>query len=155
MKQTTSAQLSSRLTDAVRQSADPAGLGRALADLLPRCTLSVAANVPTAQIARRGRTHSIVFGRDFLRDELADDRDLLFVLLHEVYHSALGHLFPSRNDPLARAFPDCANVAADMLVNRAVCTRHFPEGVPFLARFYGPGIPDCLLKPAPGGGTDG
>lgn len=128
--------LEARILAAVEASADPERLRQDLELFLPVCTMGVSRAVETACIRRAGGRCRIEFGEAFLRDQLADGRDLLFVLLHEAFHHVLGHLValpPWLRSPRMR---DVANVAADMLVNRAVCTRFFPGGVPLLARMY-------------------
>lgn len=139
--------LEARVWRAVELSANPAGLAQALHNFLPRCTLTVRPDVPTARILREGDRIDVAFGAEFLARELADDRDFLFVLLHEVYHHVLGHLRIRPGDRLSRRCPHAANLAADMLVNSAVMSRFFPDGVPLLSRMYKGGLPACLLKP--------
>jgi hypothetical protein len=128
--------LEARILLAVGGCAEPDRLQADLDQFLPQCTLGVSSKIPTACIRRTGGRYRIEFGEAFLRDSLQDDRDLLFVLLHEAFHHVLGHLVglpPWLRQPRMQ---DVANIAADILVNRAVCQRFFPGGVPLLARMY-------------------
>lgn len=127
--------LEARILKAVAASRDPDDLRADLETFLPACTIGVSKRVPTACIRRTRDRYRIEFGRDFLQNELSDDTDLLFVLLHECFHHVLGHLTNSAatTDP---RLADAANIAADILVNAAVCRRFFPGGVPLLDRMY-------------------
>lgn len=119
-----------------------------IADFLPNCVFAVSDDVPTARISAVGGRIRIEFGAKFLDEELSDDRDFMFVLLHEIYHHVLGHLRHSRGDRVSRIYRDLSNIAADMLVNRAVCDRFFPGGVPLLGRMYSwDSLPGALLRP--------
>lgn len=121
---------------------------RALDDFLPEITFRVRADVDTARIVRCGERYRIEFGQAFLDRELQEPRNLAFVFLHEVYHHVLGHLAslpPAYRTP---AWEQVANLAADMMVNRAVAQRYFPAGPPLLDRLYRPDrFPECLLLP--------
>jgi hypothetical protein len=143
----TDASLEARVWRAVELSANPSVLAQALHSFLPNCCLSVQDDVPTARIRRSTDRIDVEFGTAFLREELADERDFLFVLLHEVYHHVLGHLRIRPGDTLSKKCPEAANLTADMLVNRSVVDRYFREGVPLLSRLYGDRLPGCLLKP--------
>lgn len=143
-----SARLQERVWRAIEFSADPGGLARALQDFMPQCVFGVSEQVQTACISRSAEGMKLEFGKHFLETELSDDRDFIFVLMHEIYHHVLGHLFPSSKDRVSRIYRSLANVAADMMVNRAVCERFFPGGVPLLARMYrSDRLPDALLRP--------
>ena len=85
-------ELEARILEAVRGCAQPDQLQADLDLFLPQCSLAVSSKVPTACIRRSGGRYRIEFGDAFLRDSLQDDRDLLFVLLHEAFHHVLGHL---------------------------------------------------------------
>ena len=146
----TSADLEARVWMAVDLVERSEAVADALYRFLPKCTFAVRDDVPTARI-RGGDVPQIEFGTRFLDEELSDDRDFLFVLMHEIYHHVLGHLRHSRGDKASRTFSNLANIAADMLVNRAVCERYFPEGVPLLNRMYdNHSLPSLLLLPPPG-----
>ncbi len=140
--------LEARVWRAVELSSDPPALAQALHAFLPASRLGVSRTVPTARIRRIGGRIDVRFGEAFLREHLGDDRDFLFVLLHEIYHHVLGHLRIRPGDELTRRCPAAANIAADMMVNRVVVDRYFPGGVPLLSRLYKNGLPGCLLKPA-------
>lgn len=117
-------------------------------EFMPDCRIAIDDTVETACIRRRGEQHEILFGRRFLQEQLADDRDLLFVFLHEIYHHVLGQLAGAMNRFDSPYEKLASNIAADMMVNRAVCERFFPAGVPLLRRLYRPGkVPECLLLP--------
>jgi len=120
----------------------------ALAEFLPEATFHVRDDVKSARIVRCGSQYRVEFGRVFLEQELAAPADLAFVFLHEVYHHVLGHLAQL---PPAYQTPDwrqVVNLAADMMVNRAVTCRYFTGGAPLLTRLYWPdGFPECLLLP--------
>lgn len=138
-----------RLLAAVETSKDPDRLRRDLDRILPVCDISVSDRVETAQISERATGLRIEFGRAFLEQRLRDPQDLLFVFLHECFHHVLGHLARFRavvrSDPVREL---AANIAADILVNRAVCERFFPNGVGLLARLYDRGHPiETLLRP--------
>ena len=129
MTDSQSDKLQERVWQAIEFSADPGALAQAMHEFMPQCTFGVSDKVQTACISRSADgSMKLEFGRDFLDRELADDRDFLFVLMHEIYHHVLGHLFPSRKDRDSRIYRNMANVAADIMVNRAVCQRFFPDG---------------------------
>lgn len=139
--------LEKRIWRAVELSADPGALSAALQEMLPKCTFEVRDDVPTARITNGPGGMAIEFGREFLARELCDDRDFLFVLMHEIYHHVLGHLRVSRGDRVSRIYRSLSNIAADMLVNRTVCQRFFPDGVPLLDRMYPvDSLPGALLR---------
>lgn len=145
--QVTTIDLEKRIWRAVELSSDPGALSAALHELLPRCTFEVRDDVPTARIRNGSGGTAIEFGREFLVRELSDDRDFLFVLMHEIYHHVLGHLRVSRGDRVSRIYRSLSNIAADMLVNRTVCKRFFPDGVPLLDRMYPvDSLPGALLR---------
>ncbi|HNU69141.1 MAG TPA: hypothetical protein PKH54_02055 [Myxococcota bacterium] len=148
MQDTDSMNLQARVWRAVEFSADPGALAMALDHFMPQCSFGVSDEVPTARISRAGDKMAIEFGRAFLARELSDDRDFLFVLMHEIYHNVLGHMCTSRGDRVSRIYHNLSNIAADMMVNRAVCNRFFPGGVPLLERMYGrESLPGALLVP--------
>ncbi|HOC99037.1 MAG TPA: hypothetical protein PKH54_03775 [Myxococcota bacterium] len=149
MTDSQSDKLQERVWQAIEFSADPGALAQAMHEFMPQCTFGVSDKVQTACISRSADgSMKLEFGRDFLDRELADDRDFLFVLMHEIYHHVLGHLFPSRKDRVSRIYRNMANVAADIMVNRAVCQRFFPDGVPLLNRMYRTDrLPEALLRP--------
>jgi hypothetical protein len=144
-------ELEARILKAVRGCAQPDQLQADLDLFLPQCTLAVSSKVPTACIRRSGGRYRIEFGDAFLRDSLQDDRDLLFVLLHEAFHHVLGHLVGLPPWLRSPRMQNVANIAADILVNRAVCERFFPGGVPLLARMYDrKSLIGSLLRPPEG-----
>lgn len=139
--------LEARVWMAVDLCDNPGEVAQALHEFMPKCTFAVSDSVPTARIVNTDPVR-IEFGQRFLDEELNDDRDFLFVLLHEIYHHVLGHLHHSKKDKVSRTYRNLANIAADMLVNRAVCNRYFPSGVPLLARMYPDDeLPALLLRP--------
>ncbi len=147
----TAADLEARVWMAVDLADRPDSVADAIHRFLPKCTFGVRDDVPTARICG-GEVARIEFGTRFLDEELNDDRDFLFVLMHEIYHHVLGHLRHSRGDRASRTFTNLANIAADMLVNRAVCEAYFPHGVPLLGRMYADdSLPSLLLLPPPCG----
>jgi hypothetical protein len=113
--------------------------------------MGVSKTVDTACIHRDGDRYRIEFGADFLATHLQDDRDRLFVLLHEAFHHVLGHLVAIPAWLRRPGMREVANVAADILVNRAVYRRFFPGGVPLLARLYDPSSPIAALLVPPEG----
>lgn len=70
------------------------------------------------------------------------------MFLHEVYHHVMGHLAslpPAFRTP---AWELVANLAVDMMVNRAVTQRYFAGGAPLLERLYRPDrFPEWVLLP--------
>jgi hypothetical protein len=142
-------QLHERLYKATAATERPADVRQALDDFLPNASITVSDRVETARILRRGDQYRIEFGARFLAQELGDDRDLLFVLLHEAYHHVLGHLANVPRDRRGPRAQMITNVAADIMVNRLVCERFFPGGVPLLGRLYNrSSLPECLLIPS-------
>lgn len=143
----TTIDLEKRIWRAVELSSNPGALAAALHELLPNCHFEVRDDVPTARIRNGPDGTAIEFGGEFLVRELGDDRDFLFVLMHEIYHHVLGHLRVSRGDRASRMYRGLSNIAADMLVNRTVCNRFFPDGVPLLDRMYPvDSLPGALLR---------
>jgi len=140
--------LAARLRAAMSATDRPQEALFALEEFLPEATLSVREDVDTARIVRARERYRIEFGRDFLDRELVAPKDLAFVFLHEVYHHVLGHLAalpPQFREP---AWRPIVNLAADMMVNRAVLQRYFAGAVPLLERLYRPDrFPECLLLP--------
>lgn len=141
--------IEARIIQAIQASSDPAALEADLDQFLPNATITVSDRVETARISRRGTQVRIEFGRAFLERELGAPEDLLFVLLHECFHHVLGHLSRPRGrhrpDPVRR---EAENIAADILVNRAVCELFFPRGVGLLRRLYDERDPvGVLLRP--------
>jgi hypothetical protein len=147
-------ELSARVWRAAREAAGSEKVTAALHQFLPDCTFAVKDDVPTARIVKSHFDIRIEFGSQFLAEELKDDRDFLFVLLHEIYHHVLGHLRTSKKDDVTPVNQWLSNIVADMMVNRAVCERFFPDGVPILDRMYGRNsFPCTLLLPPPNFGA--
>ncbi len=141
--------LDRRLVEAVQTATDPDALQQDLDRFLPNASIAVSDKVETARISKAGDRYRIEFGRAFLERELRAPADLLFVFLHECFHHVLGHLDGPRRPrgPLRRL---ADNIAADILVNRAVCERFFPKGVGLLRRLYSDADPVAvLLRPPP------
>ncbi len=141
-------ELEERLLLAVDQAVDPEALRQDLDRFLPNATIVLSERVETARILRRGSNFRIEFGRAFFERELGEPQDLLFVFLHECFHHVLGHLSGRKEprDPLRR---QAENIAADILVNRALCERFFPRGVGLLERLYEPSHPVAVLLRPP------
>ena len=124
---------------------DDPQLGWALGHLAEISDVSYSQRVQTACIRRSRDRYTIEFSKEFAEKYLATPEDILFVLLHEIFHKVHGDLdrdLPEEG-PVSK---QVANLAADMQVNSALCDLFFKGGVGLLSRLYGEAkFPELLL----------
>jgi hypothetical protein len=105
--------------------------------------------VPTAAVTLGSRSRLLI-NPAFVAARCETDHDLVVLVLHELFHVALGHtrLFP-------RLTP-AQNWAFDCVINAQLClTYPQPHWTALFRRCYAPDVfPEALLRPPAGWGTD-
>jgi hypothetical protein len=105
--------------------------------------------VPTAAVTLGARSRLLI-NPAFVAARCETDHDLVMLVLHELFHVALGHtrLFP-------RVTP-AQNWAFDCVINAQLClTYPQPHWTALFRRCYAPDLfPEALLRPPAGWGTD-
>lgn len=105
--------------------------------------------VPTAAVTLGARSRLLI-NPAFVATRCETDHDLVMLVLHELFHVALGH---------TRLFPRLTaaqNWAFDCVINAQLClTYPQPHWTALFRRCYAPdSFPEALLRPPAGWGTD-
>jgi hypothetical protein len=139
----TSGQLRARVFDAF-PATQPA-----FRRLLALLDVEASDTVPTAAVTLGARSRLLI-NPAFVAARCETDHDLVMLVLHELFHVALGHtrLFP-------RVTP-AQNWAFDCVINAQLClTYPQPHWTALFRRCYAPDVfPEALLRPPAGWGTD-
>lgn len=93
-------------------------------------------DIGTACIRRRGSRITIAFSRSFVEKEIRSVDELLFLLLHEIFHKVHGDLYRNLGDPESPLDRMIANIVTDIRINATLIWRMFPNEVPLLSRCY-------------------
>ncbi|MFH1437288.1 MAG: hypothetical protein ABIJ56_16390 [Pseudomonadota bacterium] len=105
--------------------------------------------IDTACVRKIGEIYRIEFSQDFVRKWLDDPEDILFVLLHEIFHKIRGDLL-TRLGGMGPAEALIANIVEDIQINSMLLKEYFPRGVGLVERLYDvKSLPEVLLAPPP------
>jgi len=118
-----------------------------LSNLASISSVTFSDEIETACIRKTGETYSIQFNPDFVRKYLSTADDILFVLLHEIFHKIQGDFL--RDLKIQNQIDEAvANIVEDIVINARLCRLFFPQAVPLFEKLYSPEIfPEIILIP--------